>query len=93
VNRAGPGWLTISESNFRGSLLKQRLRTQRTRRASKPNVAGVGVLRGGREGRWLGGNAPEDHGSSLLNGFQALAQQIGVSVPKLDVVGVMLGPT
>ncbi len=35
---------------------------------------------------WLGGNAPEDHGSGLLNGFQALAQEIGVSVPKLDVV-------
>src|SRR5947209_5839468 len=39
-----------------------------------------------REFRWLGGNAPEDHGSGLLNGFQALAQEIGVSVPKLDVV-------
>jgi hypothetical protein len=43
--------------------------------------------------RWLGGNAPEDHGSGLLNGFQALAQKIGVSMPKLDVVLVMLGPT
>jgi len=32
------------------------------------------------------GNAPEDHGSGLLNGFQALAQEIGVSLPKLDVV-------
>jgi hypothetical protein len=32
------------------------------------------------------GNAPEDHGCGLLNGFQALAQEIGVSVPKLDVV-------
>jgi hypothetical protein len=29
----------------------------------------------------------------LLNGFQALAQETGVSVPKLDVVLVMLGPT
>src|ERR1700692_3492722 len=48
--------------------------------------AGVGVLCGCRECRWLGGNAPEDHGSGLLNGFQALAQEIGVSVPKLDVV-------
>ena len=48
--------------------------------------AGVGVLSGYRECRWLGGNAPEDHGSSLLNGFQALAQETGVSVPKLDVV-------
>src|SRR5579863_2306975 len=60
--------------------------TRRTRRASKPNGAGVGVLCGCRECRWLGGNAPEDHGSGLLNGFQALAQEIGVSVPKLDVV-------
>ena len=34
----------------------------------------------------LGGNAPEYHGSGLLDGFQALAQEIGVSVPKLDVV-------
>jgi len=28
-----------------------------------------------------------------LNGFQALAQETGVSVPKLDIVLVMLGPT
>ena len=34
----------------------------------------------------LWGNAPEDHGSGLLNGFQALARETGVSVPKLDVV-------
>src|SRR3984885_11955251 len=33
-----------------------------------------------------GGMAPEDHGSGLLNSFQALAQETGVSVPKLDVV-------
>src|ERR1700730_14864709 len=46
----------------------------------------LGVLCGCRECRWLGGNAPEDHGSGLLNGFQALAQEIGVSMPKLDVV-------
>jgi hypothetical protein len=59
----------------------------------KPNGAGVGVLCGCGECRWLGGNAPEDHGSGLLNGFQAVAQEIGVSVPKLDVVLVMLGPT
>ena len=59
---------------------------ERMRRASKPNVAGVGVLSGCRECRWLGGDAPEDHGSGLLNGFQALPQEIGVSVPKLDVV-------
>ena len=37
--------------------------------------------------RWLGGNAPENHGSGLLNGFQTLAQKIGVSMPKLDVIG------
>ena len=42
---------------------------QRTRRASKPNGAGDGVLCGCRECRWLGGNAPEDHGSGLLDGF------------------------
>src|ERR1700678_263891 len=36
--------------------------------------AGVGVLCGRRECRWLGGYAPEDHASGLLNGFQALAQ-------------------
>src|SRR5580700_11816100 len=52
----------------------------------EPNGAGVSVLCGCRECCWLGGNAPEDHGSGLLNGFQALAQEIGVSVPKLDVV-------
>src|SRR5580692_3078644 len=46
----------------------------------------VSVLCGCRECRWLGGNAPENHGSGLLNGFQALAQESGVSVPKLDVV-------
>ena len=51
------------------------------------------MLGGCGECRWLGGNAPEDHGSGLLNGFQALAQKTGVSVPKLDVVLVMLGPT
>jgi hypothetical protein len=34
------------------------------------------------------GDAPEDHGSGLLNGLQALAQEIGVSVPKLDYVTV-----
>src|ERR1700686_2569245 len=50
------------------------------------NGAGVGGLCGYWECRWLGGNAPEDHGSGLLNGFQALAQEAGVSVPKLDVV-------
>jgi hypothetical protein len=44
------------------------------------------VLCGCRECRSLGGNAPEDDGSGLLNGFQALAQKIGVSMPKLDVV-------
>src|ERR1700693_2829842 len=37
--------------------------------------------------RWLGGNAPENHSSGLLNGFQALAQKIGVSMPELDVIG------
>ena len=37
--------------------------------------------------RGLGGDAPEDHGSGLLNGFQTFAEEVGVSVPKLDVVG------
>src|ERR1035441_9515814 len=37
--------------------------------------------------RWLGGNAPEDDSSGLLNSLQALAQEIGVSMPELDVVG------
>src|SRR5581483_3871337 len=36
--------------------------------------------------RRLGGNAPEDHGSGVLNGFQALAQETGVSMPDLNVV-------
>ena len=34
----------------------------------------------------LGGNSPENHGSGLLNGCQALAQEIGVSMPDLDVI-------
>jgi len=50
-----------------------------------------GWLSGNR--RWLGGNAPENHSSGLLDGFQTLAQKIGVSVPELDVIGVMLGQT
>ena len=37
--------------------------------------------------RWLGGNAPENHSSSLLHGFQTLAEKISVSMPELDVVG------
>ena len=40
-----------------------------------------------RDRRGLGGNAPEDHGSGLLNGFQTFAEKIGVSMPELDVVG------
>src|ERR1017187_1532723 len=36
--------------------------------------------------RWLGGNAPENHSSGLLDGFQTLAQKIGVSMPELDVI-------
>ena len=51
--------------------------------------------------RWLGGNAlgialgnaPENHSSGLLDGFQTLAQKIGVSMPELDVILLMLGPT
>src|ERR1019366_2171986 len=37
--------------------------------------------------RWLGGNAPENHSSGLLDSFQALSQKIGVSMPELDVIG------
>jgi hypothetical protein len=29
---------------------------------------------------------PEDHGSGLLNGLQALAEKIGISMSKLNVV-------
>ena len=39
--------------------------------------------------RWLGGNAPENHSSGLLDGFQTLAQKIGVSMPELDVISFM----
>ena len=39
------------------------------------------------------GDAPEDHGSGVLNGFQTFPEKVGVSMPKLDVVLVMLGPT
>ena len=38
----------------------------------------------------LGGNAPEDDGSGALDDFQALWQELGVSMPKLDIVGVGL---
>src|SRR5271166_5960998 len=44
------------------------------------------VLSGGCGLRDLGGNAPKDYGCGLLNSFQALAQQVGVSVPNLDVI-------
>src|ERR1017187_1799759 len=37
--------------------------------------------------RWLGGNAPENPSSGLLDGFQTLAQKIGVSMPEPDVIG------
>jgi len=40
--------------------------------------------------RWLGGNAPENHSSGLLDGFQTLAQEIGVSMPELDYVVFVL---
>ena len=33
------------------------------------------------------GNAPEDHGSGALDDFEALLQELGVSMPKLDIVG------
>jgi hypothetical protein len=34
------------------------------------------------------GDAPEDHGSGLLNDFQTFAEKFGVSMPKLDYVTV-----
>jgi hypothetical protein len=37
--------------------------------------------------RWLGGNAPENHSSGLLDSLQALAEKISVSMPELDVIG------
>jgi hypothetical protein len=36
--------------------------------------------------RWLGDDAPENHSSGLLDGFQTLTQKIGVSMPELDVI-------
>src|SRR5437763_11927085 len=44
-------------------------------------------LRGRRHCHRLVGNCPENYGSGLLNRFQALAQELGVSVPQRDVVG------
>jgi hypothetical protein len=41
--------------------------------------------------RRLGSNAPENHGSGLLDGFQALAQETGVSVPKGYVIRATSG--
>jgi hypothetical protein len=40
-----------------------------------------------RNRRWFGGNAPENHSSGLLHGFQTLAEKISVSMPELDVIG------
>src|SRR5271165_5357973 len=37
--------------------------------------------------RCLGGKAPENHSSGLLDGFQTLAEKISVSMPELDVIG------
>src|SRR5207253_2092081 len=34
----------------------------------------------------LGAEGPEDNGCGLLNGLQTLAEEVGVSVPKLDVI-------
>ena len=42
------------------------------------------MLCGCRECRWLGGNAPEDHGSGLLNGFQTFAAFL-----VLDTAGIV----
>src|SRR5580658_1651559 len=60
---------------------------RRTHRAWTPNVPMVFWLCGCGRRRRLGGNAPEDRGSGLLNGFQTFAEKVAVSVPKLDVVG------
>src|SRR5208282_6389877 len=47
--------------------------------------AGLRLCGCGRRRR-LGSNAPENHGSGLLDGFQALAQKTGVSVPEGYVI-------
>lgn len=44
------------------------------------------ILGGGCGLRDPGGNAPEDHGCGLLNGFQTLPQQVGISVPNLYLI-------
>ena len=46
-----------------------------------PTILAAAALAAAHQGSWLDapGDAPEDHGSGLLNGFQALAQQLGVS--------------
>src|SRR5664280_1878037 len=51
-----------------------------------PRFFAMLILSGGFGLCDLGGNAPEDHGCGLLNSFQALSQQVGVSVPNLDVI-------
>src|ERR1035441_1068366 len=55
-------------------------------RSTPPRFFARRILSGGCGLRDLGGNAPEDHGCGLLNSLQALAQQVGVSVPHLNVV-------
>jgi hypothetical protein len=72
-----------------GPLTPLRRPSVQDRRSAKQHPARIDVLAclcGCRECQWLGGNAPEDRGSGLLNCFQALAQEVSVSVPKLDVV-------
>ena len=62
-----------------------------TTRTVVPELGFCVGLSGNR--RWLGGDGPENHSSGLLDGFQTLAQKIGISMPELDVISVMLGPT
>src|SRR5271165_2951752 len=59
---------------------------RRTHRACAPSVAVMWDLRCLVRHSGLGGDAPENHGSGVLDGFQALAQEISIPVPKLDVV-------
>src|SRR5439155_25193286 len=61
--------------------LRNRRRTVRS--GIRFGIAGIAFLSHFR----FRGDSSENHGSGLLHGFQTLAQEIGVSVPKLDVIG------
>jgi hypothetical protein len=50
------------------------------------NRRGNGGLCGLCRRHWLGGNARENDGSGVLDGFQTLSQQFSISAPNLDVI-------